>query len=61
MKRNLIKAVVCTGIWHVEAFCVKQETLSATQQQINQQLKYCQSTMKIRALSSVSCSVLHTD
>lgn len=36
MKSNLIIAIVCGGIYHVEAFCAKQETLSATQQQISQ-------------------------
>lgn len=46
----MIIAIVCMGIYHVEAFCVKQETLLATQQQISQQQKLSLSTMKIRAL-----------
>lgn len=46
----MIVVIVCMGIYHVEAFCVKQETLLATQQQISPQQKLCLSTMKIRAL-----------
>lgn len=50
MKSNLIIAIVRTGIYHVEAFCEEEETLSASQQQISWQLKLCLSAMKIRKL-----------
>ncbi len=50
MRNNLITAIVFSGIYHVEAFCVKLETLSATQQQISQEMKLCLSAVKIRTL-----------
>ena len=54
MKSNLIITIVCTGIYHVEAFCVKQETLSAAQLQISQAVKLCLSTVMIKTLYHLS-------